>query len=161
MTVGADHRVNIQWDYRSGFARNVNTFERIIELVDGTGNNQVDAVWQNVFAIGDSDSVSLNLSSLSRPWLWYTLTSSFTKIKSLYLKNETTDESVILTNNVVSGHTNMFSGATVQIEIPSGCSFVNVAPLGGWACGAGQNILVLENPGSTPLTVRAAILGVA
>jgi hypothetical protein len=132
----------------------------VYPLANGTGASQADRMFSDTRTLGASANEDLDLAGSLVDAFGAVLT--FVKVKALKIK-----ASAANTNNVVvkpaaaTGWLGPFNLAASSIAIPPGGEFMVLAPVNGWAVGAGATDLlnVANSAAGTSVTYDIVIVG--
>lgn len=153
------------WQDRSGstVTTNTNRLRAFQDLLNGSGSNQADQVWDDTeTTLTSGSTTTLDLTSLSRDFFGETITLSFATVKGLLIVNRnTTGTAYLKVGNAASDTWHAPLGtATDSLKIPTGGSLLFSHPDAGWDVISSAKSLKLEAVGGE-VNYDLIILGVA
>lgn len=130
------------------------------EFTAGTGNNQVDKKFTDRRTLAASANEDLDLAGSLVDAFGAVIT--FAKIRALRIKAAAENtNSVVVKPAAATGWLGPFGAATHTLTLPPGGELLLVAPVAGWAVGAGATDLfnVANSGAGTSVTYEIEILG--
>jgi len=138
------------------------SFQTKYSFTDGTGANKANQHWSDTRTLADGASEELDLAGGLTDAFGDTVT--FTKIKTLYIRNNSADANLIIGGAAANGFTAMFGGTDDTLILPAGAAVMLCASshATGYAVTADTgDLLQIEHDGTgdDSLTYDIVIIG--
>jgi hypothetical protein len=128
-----------------------------LALANGTGNDQANGFWKDVFSINASAQASIDLRSLPLNVFGGTGNLSLASVKLVLIENRSSTAGLSIATSVSNRWTNF---AADTLVLPAAGVLYATAPKAGWATTTTNKILSITNNGAAAASVAAYIVGV-
>lgn len=165
MSVNADLNLRLRWSQQDALSlSNVNdssSLNATVEMPDGVGAGQVNALWHDERELPATDEDDLDLTDLARNIFGGDVPSDFETIKLIQIVNlsTTAGDDLVIGAAPSDPFIGPLGGATDTVECPAGAPLTLAKPRDGWAVTSGAKILRIANPTANPITYQIVILG--
>jgi hypothetical protein len=128
-----------------------------LSLANGTGNDQANGFWKDVFSVAASATATIDLRALPLVVFGGTGNLSLASVKMLLIENRSATASLAIATSTANRWTNFASDSTA---IPPAGVLYATAPKGGWATTTTNKVLSVTNNGASSASVAIYIVGV-
>ena len=140
--------------------------EYAVNLPDGAGEGEVDALWHGEIALAAAAQQDLDLASLVMTMFGDTISVALATVKALLIVNTATDAGDELLIGGAGSGGDAWAGPwnddqDAKQVVSAGSAALWVNRLTGWPVGGSTNTLRIKNNGAGSITARIVIAGVA
>lgn len=167
-TLNADVAASIRWvlneELDLSTVSDSSKLDFAVSLADGSGNNQVDAIWHDERTVAGGAQDDLDLSNLTRTLFGAAVSVALARVKAILIVNRSTAPGDDLT--IGAAPANAFAGpfdgsATAKVVCGADSALVLCKKVDGWDVTGTSKILRIDNPQAGAITYRIVILGVS
>jgi hypothetical protein len=128
-----------------------------LALAGGTGNDQANGFWKDVFSVNASAQYLIDLRALPLNVFGGTGTLSLASVKMLLIENRSSTAGLSIATSASNRWTNFAADA---VALPAAGVLYVTGPKGGWATTTTNKVLSITNNGGAAASVAAYIVGV-
>jgi hypothetical protein len=128
-----------------------------LSLANGTGNDQANGFWKDVFTLASGATQDIDLRALPLHVFGGSGTLSLSSVKLLLIENRSSTADLLISTNV-SDQWTVFAADVVVVR--GGGVLYATAPKGGWPTYSNNKILTINNDGGSSASVAVYIVGV-
>jgi hypothetical protein len=128
-----------------------------LAMAGGTGNDQANGFWKDVFSINASAQYTIDLRALPLNVFGGTGNLSLSSVKLVLIENRSSTAGLSISTSVSNRWANF---AADTLVLPAAGVLYATAPKGGWATTTTNKVLSITNNGGAAASVAAYIVGV-
>lgn len=132
-------------------------------LSNGSGNEECNMLWHDIFTLGSGQSKYINLQSLIRTVFSQDVTVGFEKVRCIAIKNQSENIGayITVTASGSNGFTSIFSGSTGKAPVHPKCSIIFPNVIEGWTVSGASKQIEINDAGGSGCTFEIAVIGVS